>query len=87
MKINFTLLGVINMLFVQWLFIRIVRFKYENYCQYGIMGFVVPLSGWESPYIKIWSTFYLKLTKKINCKYDNKNDRSQRQRGRNIRTK
>lgn len=42
--------------------------KETTYQWYSIMGFVWPLSGWNTPYKFIGKTFYKRLTKKkLKC--------------------
>jgi hypothetical protein len=53
MKTKYGWLYWLNMFLVQWFFVRIIRTddKDGNTLGYGIMGPVLPMRGWRSPYI------------------------------------
>ena len=46
-----TKLGLVNRIFFQWLFVRVTRKVQDGVTiGYGLMGFVMPLSGWDNDY-------------------------------------
>lgn len=59
-----TKLQFINVLFVQWFFVRICRFKDdEGRRAFGFLGFVVPLTGWKNEYWIIGRMWNKRITK------------------------
>ncbi len=70
MKRFLTPLGLFNILILQWLFIRLARCKSCDTTFYGIIGFILPFTGWSNRYFLIGSMFNLRITskKKITAK-------------------
>ncbi len=56
---GYSLMGIINLLWVQWFFVRIEATVSDS-CEcfsIGLMGFVLPWSGWWNRYIKLGQTW------------------------------
>lgn len=50
-------LGALNFLVLQWLFVRLVETVDEEtgaHEKWELIGFVVPMTGWWTSYIKFW---------------------------------
>lgn len=54
-----------NVLLVQWMFIRITRYRDDQNPDktsgFGLLGFVVPLTGWFSDYKSLGGIWKLKI--------------------------
>lgn len=55
------------MYFFQWFFVRLTKhLTVDDKCEndisyYSIQGFILPLTGWWSDYIRLTKPFYFKL--------------------------
>lgn len=54
--------GWLNVLLIQWLFVRLVTHTNDDGSPagFGLMGFVVPCTGWWSDYINIGRQWFTK---------------------------
>lgn len=61
---GYSIIGLFNLFCMQWFFIRIEANvnEIDDSISIGIMGFVLPMTGWWSPYIRLgtWRTNNIK---------------------------